>query len=139
VAVLVFYRGPRAFITQHVFETVHVARLQYAINDLTNVHIVRFDPAFDPGHRVLGLSTMAAAFMVIPIVGPVSKAVAGLAAIVLLAGSILNMRRRSAARWELVATCDGRPVTLFKSENQGEFDQVCRGLQRALEQRTDDR
>jgi hypothetical protein len=135
----VFYRGPRAFITHHVIETVHVARLQYTINELTNVHIVRFDPGFDPGHRALGLSTMAAAFMVVPIVAPVSKVVAGLAAIVLLAGSVMNMRRRAAARWELVATWNGRPVTLFGSEDRSEFDQVCRGLRRALEQQTDDR
>lgn len=135
----VFYRGRRALITQHVFETVQAARLQFAIKDLSDVHIVRFDPQADPSKRILGFSALSAAFLVVPIVGPASKVVAGLAAAVLLIGSAMNMRRRpparwTLARWTLVATRDGQPVTLFESENQIEFDQVCRGLRRALEQ-----
>src|SRR6185295_179451 len=50
-AVTVFYRGRRALITQQVFEAVCVGRRQYAIRDLTDVHIVRLDPASGPGVR----------------------------------------------------------------------------------------
>jgi hypothetical protein len=135
----VFYRGRRALITQHVFETMHVARLQYAINDLTDVHIVRIDPQLDPGRRVLALSAVVAAFVVVPIVGTASTIVAGLAVVVLLSGSVATMRRRLPVRWELSAVCRGQRVTLFESENQVEFDQVCRALRRALEQRAEDR
>ncbi|MFI6076552.1 DUF6232 family protein [Actinoplanes sp. NPDC051343] len=130
----VFYRGRRALITQHVFETESVGRLQYAIKDLADVHIVRLDPEAVRGAYVLGLSALAAAFLVVPIVGPASKVVAGVAAAVLLAGSATSARRRLPVRWELVATYEGRRVTLFVSGDQTEFDQVCRGLLRALEQ-----
>ncbi|NMO51210.1 hypothetical protein HH310_08420 [Actinoplanes sp. TBRC 11911] len=69
-----------------------------------------------------------------PIVGPTSKTVAALAIVALLAGSATNLRRRSRARWELVANCQGQPVSLFESDDQTEFDQVSRGLRRALDQ-----
>jgi hypothetical protein len=131
----VFYRGRRVLITQHVFETAHVGRLRYAIRGLAEVGIVRVDPEPDPGGRLLGLSALVAGFLVVPVVGPGSKLVAGLAAGVFLVGSVTHLRRRLPVRWELVATYGGQPVTLFASEDQTEFDQVCRGLQRALEQR----
>jgi hypothetical protein len=131
----VFYRGRRVLITQHVFETVYVGRLQYAIKDLVDVHIVRIDPEPDPGARVLGLSALVAGFLVVPVVGPGSKLVAGLAAGIFLVGSVTHLRRRLPVRWELVATYGGHPVMLFESDDQTEFDQVSRGLQRALEQR----
>jgi uncharacterized protein DUF6232 len=133
----VFYRGSRALITQQVFETVYLGRLQYAIKGLTEVHIVRLDPESTRGLRFLGLSALVAAFLVVPIVGPASKVVAGSAAAILFLGSVINLRRRPPVRWELVATYKGRPVTLFEPADQTEFDQVCRGLRRALEQRTE--
>lgn len=129
-----FYRGRRVLITHSVFETACVGRLQYAIKDLVDVHIVRMDPEPDPGARVLGLSALVAGFLVVPVVGPGSKMVAGLAAGVFLIGALTHLRRRLPVRWELAATYGGLSVTLFESEDQTEFDQVCRGLQRALEQ-----
>jgi len=42
-------------------------------------------------------------------------------------------------QWELVATYEGQRVTLFESADQTKFDQVSRGLLRALEQRAEDR
>jgi len=136
-AVTVFYRGRRALITQQVFEAVCVGRRQYAIRDLTDVHIVRLDPASGPGVRFLGLSALLAAFVVAPVVGPESKLLAGVAGSILLVGSVVVLRRGSPVRWELVATRAGRSVTLFESADQTEFDQVCRGLQRALERRSE--
>jgi len=135
VTVCVFYRGHRALITQHVFETVSVGRRQYALKDLTDVHIVRVDPEAGSGVRVLGVSALLAAFLVAPIVGPESKLVAGVAATGFLVGAVIALHRRLPVRWELAALYGGAPVTLFASADQTEFDQVCRGLQRALEQR----
>jgi uncharacterized protein DUF6232 len=129
--VLVFYRGPRALITQQFFE---VGRLRYAIEDLTEPHIVRLGPEAGPGVWVLGLSALFAAFLVVPVVGPGSKLAAGVATAAVLIGSVVGSRRRSPVRWELVASSQGQPVTLFDSADQTEFDQVCRGLRRALEQ-----
>ncbi|MEU4240415.1 DUF6232 family protein [Actinoplanes sp. NPDC026619] len=136
---LVFYRGRRALITQQVFETIYIGRMRYAIEDLTDVHIVRFGPGFDLGNRLFGFTALVAAFLVVPIVGPVSEILTGLVAGVLLVGSVLSAGRRLSVRWELVAIYRGQPVTLFESADQTEFDQVRRGLQRALERNGGDR
>lgn len=135
----VFCRGRRALITHRVFETVHLGRLQFPIKDLANVHIVRLDSGQEPGGRILGLSALFAAFLVVPIVGPSSKIVAALTIVTLLVGSATNLRRRSRVRWVLVAICQGEPVSLFQSDDRTEFDQVSRSLQRALEQHARDR
>jgi Family of unknown function (DUF6232) len=139
VTVTVFYRGLHAVITQEFFETTQPARLQFTIKDFTDVHIVRIEPPLGEGRRSVGLSTLAAALLVVPLVGLVSQISAGLAAVVFLSGSLLSLRRRKAVRWELVATLMGRPVTLFESDDRTEFDQVCRALRRALEQQVGDR
>jgi Family of unknown function (DUF6232) len=131
----VFYRGQRALITHQVFETIIIGRVRYAIDELADVHIVRADPERDLGNRVLGLSALVAIFLVVPIVGPVSKVATGLVIVALLIGSALSVRRRAPVHWQLVAAYDGRPVTLFESDDRTEFEQICRALQRALEQR----
>lgn len=131
----VFYRGRRALITQTVFETVHEERVQYAIKDLAEIYIIRHDPESMSTDRLMGLSALVAALVVMPIVGPISNVVAVLTAGVFAIGGVMNMRRRLPVRWVLVAIYEGEPITLFESENQTEFDQVCRGLQRAREHR----
>jgi hypothetical protein len=135
----VFYRGRRALITQDVFEVEYVGRLQYAIRDLRGVCIVQHDSESGPAARVMGLSALVAAFLFVPVVGPASRLLAGLAVGVFLIGGAVHVRRRSAVRWELVATYEGVPMVLFVSEDQTEFDQVCRGLTRALERQHDAR
>jgi hypothetical protein len=132
-----FYRGPRARITQHTFETEHVGYLQYAIKDLSNVRIVRYDPERFPGSRIMGLSALAAALIIVPVVGPISRVLTGLAVAGFLVGAVVNLRRPPTARWKLVATYVGQEVALFVSEDETEFRQVCRGLQRAFEYRRD--
>ncbi len=139
VTVPVFYRGRRALITQDVFEVVFVAKLRYAMNDLADFYIVRHDPDSSSIARMMGLSALVASLFVVPVVGPASNILAGLTAGVFAIGGVINMRRRAPVRWELVATYEGVPRTLFTSENQREFEQVCRGLQRAREHRDDGR
>ncbi|WP_127503918.1 DUF6232 family protein [Actinoplanes solisilvae] len=131
----VFYRGRRALITEHVFETVHVARLQFSISKLAEVHIIRC-PGPERGGRFLGLSALLAALLIVPIVGLELKVVAAAAGLFLI-GSMRALRRRAPVRWKLAATYDGQLMTLFESEDQTEFDQVCRGLRRALERSAD--
>lgn len=130
----VFYRGPRVLITQHVFEAEQLGRLRYPLTDLTAVHIVRLEPEAGPSEWVPGLSALFVGLLVVPIVGLWSQIAVGVAAGAVVIGSVVNARRRPPVRWQLAATCHGRPVTLFESADQTEFDQVCRGLQRALEQ-----
>lgn len=131
-----FYRGRRALITERVFERAHVARLQFAISNLSEVHIVRCSGP-GRGGRLLGLSALVAALLIVPIVGLESKIAAGAAAGISLVGSILALRRRAPVRWRLTALYGGEFITLFESEDQTEFDQVCRGLRRALEHSVD--
>jgi hypothetical protein len=131
----VFYRGQRAVITQYVFETVYTGRAQYAIKDLSELCVVRHGPERGPGMRIMGLSALVAAVLVVPLVGPFSNVAAGVAACTFVVGGVTNLCRRSPLRLTLVATYKGRSVILFESERQTEFDQVCRGLRRALEYR----
>ncbi len=130
---LVFYRGPRALITQQFFEAEQLGRLQFAVKELTEVHVVQLEPEGGPADRLFGLSPLLAALLVVPIVGPGSKLAVGVAAGVVVIGSVMNARRRSPAGWCLVATCHQQTVTLFDSADQTEFGQVSRGLRRALE------
>jgi hypothetical protein len=131
----VFYRGQRALITQHAFEAVHVGRTRYAIKDLSELCVVAHGSPRGPSTRIMGLSALAAAVLIIPIVGPVSNVVAAVAAGTFFVGGVANLCRRSPLRLTLIATYRGRSVILFESEKQTEFDQVCRGMQRALEYR----
>jgi hypothetical protein len=135
----VFYRGRRALITHEVFETTQVCRRQFVIGELANVHIVRHDPGSDSGNRVLGMSALVAALVVVPVVGPASEMLAGLSVVVLLAGAVASLRRRSPVRWQLVATWGEQPIVLFESTDETEFQQVCRGLRRALERQSERR
>jgi hypothetical protein len=129
----VFYRGERALVTQQFIETVHVRWLRYTLDELSGICVVQCDREPQSAARVMGLSALAASLLVVPIVSPASHVVAGLTAGVFAVGGVLHMRRRVPVRWELVATYRGEPTVLFESENQTEFDQVCRGLTRALE------
>jgi hypothetical protein len=135
----VFYRGRRALITHEVFETTQVRRQQFVIGEMADVHIVRHDPGSDAANRMLGLSALVAALVVVPVVSPASWLVAILTAVVLLVGAATRLRRRLPVRWQLIASCSGQPVVLFESTDETEFRQVCRGLGRALEQRTERR
>lgn len=133
----VFYRGERALITQQFIEIVYASRRRYTIRDLAGVYVIQSDPEPMSAARMMGLSALAASLLVVPIVGPFSNVVAGLTAGVFAIGGVLNMRRRVPVRWELVASYHGDPIVIFESEDQTEFDQVCRGLTRALERQHD--
>ena len=129
----IFYRSDRVLITERVFVSEQLGKRRYQIGDLTDVHIVQYEPEDDAASRVLGVSALGAALLVIPVLSPASNLVAGVTCAVFLAGAFTYLRRRGSVRWELVATCARQQVALFGSDDQSEFDQVCRGLQRALE------
>jgi hypothetical protein len=130
----VFYRGPRAVITQDALVVAHTRRRRYAIAELTAFHIVRQEPPDATPERFLGLSALAAALLVVPILGRASVVLAT-AALLVLAGSAAQSLRRPAVEWQLMANYRGRATALFSSVDQREFDQVCRGLCRCLEYR----
>jgi hypothetical protein len=132
----VFYRGPKVFITHEAFEVSHIGRRRYAIADLAMVHIVRSDPDGNPaGQRVLGMSALVGVFFVVPVLGPASMILAVVAILGLLLYGTISLRSIPKVSWDLVAIHQGSLTTLFTTTDQREFEQVCRGLQRCLEQR----
>ena len=131
----VFYRSPRVLITEDVFEVACTAWCRYAIRDLRDVHIVRQDPGKPIGDRLLGLSALVAGLLVVPVIGGSSAELVVLTLVVLAAAVAVTVRRSPPVTWRLMATHRGRRMVLFTSVDQGEFEQVCRALQRGLDRR----
>jgi hypothetical protein len=71
--------------------------------------------------------------LTIPIVGVPAVLLAVLLAVAVIVDVILSHREHAKILWQLRAEHAGRPITLFSSADHGEFAQVCRALQRALE------
>ncbi|MEV6346371.1 DUF6232 family protein [Actinoplanes sp. NPDC051851] len=130
----VYYEGPRALITLDFFEDVGGGRRRFAVGDLHTVRIVRQHPEGDGNRPVLGVSALAVAVATVPLIGPVSRALAGVVVSALLVQAGWCLRPRL-VRWDLVAVYHYRPAILFSSYDQREFDQVCRGLRRCIEHR----
>ena len=132
----VFYRGPHVLITEETFEVEKSRRYRYLIAAMTDPRIVRADPPpADRTGRAMGVSALVGAAVAIPLVGPASRLLAGLLILVLGGCAALHLRRSDPVRWHLVADYEGSAITLFSSTDRTEFEQVCRGLQRCLEQR----
>jgi len=130
----VFYRGPRALITDEAITVGPAAPRRFALAELSAVYIVRQQShrRSDP-HPMMGASALVAGVLMVPIIGPVSKILATAVMAVMVVYAIACFRFGPAAHHELVATYRGRHAKVFESDSQHEFDQVCRGLQRALE------
>jgi hypothetical protein len=130
----VFYRGPRALITAEAITVAHVAPCSFALADLGAMCIVREQRRGDSeARRAMGVSALVGGILVVPIVGPVAKVLAAVLVLMLFGCAIVSLRPGSPAHHELVATYRGRRVVVFESDDQREFDQVCRGLRRALD------
>ena len=130
----VFYRGPRAVITDRVVEVALPGWQQLLVADLIDVHIVRHDP--DPGasgRQVLGVSAVAAAVVAVPVVGPASAVLAALLAVALAVNAVFFLRPRRPRWWQVRAGYRGDVVDVFASRDEREFTEFCRGLVRALE------
>ncbi|AGZ43579.1 DUF6232 family protein [Actinoplanes friuliensis] len=133
----VFYRGPGAVITAELVTVVHSVRRSYVLAELEHVHIVRQQGRNGlADHRAMGVSALVSGIIVVPVVGQVSALLAAVVIIVLVLGAVVYMRLGPPAHHELVATYRGRRVVVFASDNEREFDQVCRGFQRAKEQQS---
>jgi hypothetical protein len=130
----VFYRGPRALITDEVITVARTVPRSFLLADLSAVHIVRQQARGDADpRRTTGVSVLVSGVLLVPIIGPVSKIMA-IAIVVAMAGyALLCFRTGPPAHNELVATHRGRLTVVFESDDRREFDQVCRGMQRALE------
>ncbi|MEV6300422.1 DUF6232 family protein [Actinoplanes sp. NPDC051861] len=129
---VVFYRGPRALITDETFEA---GRFRVALCSLSDVRQVERDERDGRRARLraVGLVSGAGAMAVIPFLdaaGPVQAASCALVAMA-CAGFSLSPERKIA--FDLVGVRDGRVTVLFSSADPREFGQVSRALRRALE------
>ncbi|PWK52384.1 hypothetical protein BC793_101393 [Actinoplanes xinjiangensis] len=130
----VFYRGPRAVITHHVVEVSKDHRRLFMVAEMSDVHIVRFDPGPDgAGRHLAGVSSLVAAVIAVPVVGPASMLLTVVVAGALSAGAIVCLRSRHAGWWQLRAGYRGAVVEVFSSGDEKEFAEFCRGLVRSLE------
>ncbi|MEU8662296.1 DUF6232 family protein [Actinoplanes philippinensis] len=130
----VFYRGPRAVITHHVVEVSREHRRLFMVAEMSDVHIVRFDPGpDDAGRHIAGVSALVAAVVAVPVVGPASMLLTVVVAGALSAGAVVCLRPRNACWWQVRAGYRGAVVEVFSSRDEREFAGFCRGLVRSLE------
>jgi len=130
----VFYRGPRALITDEVITVGAAEPRSFALAELSAVFIVRQPRRrVSDTHRTMGVSALVGGVLLVPIIGPVSRVLAIAALVLMVLYAVFCFRFAPSAHNELVATYRGRSAKVFESDSQREFDQVCRGLQRALE------
>jgi hypothetical protein len=130
----VFYRGPRAVITHQIVEVSKEHRRLFVVAEMSDLHIVRFDPApDDAGRFVAGVSALVAAVMAIPLVGPASLLLTIVVSSALGIGALFCLRPRAGRWWQLRADYRGDVVEVFASGDDREFAEFCRGLVRSLE------
>ena len=130
----VFYRGPRAVVTDQRIVVAHESRRVYRIAELSAIHIVRTRP--DPGtrwYRMMGVSAMVAALVMVPIADPLPTGLVIASLGCLAAYVTVCLRGRPRPCWQLMACYRGELTVLFESSDEREFDQVARGLVRSLE------
>jgi hypothetical protein len=138
VAMPIFYRGPRATITHKVIEVPRPGRRSFAIEEIDSVQAVCSGPDAEAGRqRLLGVSALASALVTVPVVSQSSAVLAITVALgsVLYGGSCLRVR--PVVHYQLIAGSRGRLFVLLETTDRREFDQVCRGLRRALDFRAD--
>ncbi|MFI1988689.1 DUF6232 family protein [Actinoplanes sp. NPDC020271] len=130
----VFYRGPRALITHRVIEVPSRARQAFALRQLSRIQAVEEGQDSDATrYRAVGVSAVFTVIGVVPVLGRASVPLAAVVALALVvcAGACLRVRPRSAYR--LLALVGGQLVILVETEDRQEFDQIVRGLIRALD------
>jgi len=131
----VFYRGPRALVTADVITVRSSALRSYALADLSDLYLVTQQGAGGSGgSRAMGVSALVGGILVVPAIGRASVVLTTVVVVALCLCAFVCLRIGPPAHRELVATYRGRRVVVFASDDQQEFGQVCRGIQRAMEQ-----
>jgi hypothetical protein len=130
----IYYRSPDLVITDEAFILLAAPRRTYLIRELHQVGMIRgeLDPARSSSAHVAGGA------LVLVVAGwPMLDNVAAYAAAALIvalpgAASIACWRLKP-RHWELRATYENREVVLYSSADVRIFNQVGRGLRRAIE------
>jgi hypothetical protein len=131
----IYYRGPRALVTEDVLEVWVPQHHVFRIRELTAVYVVRCVAGRRPIHA-LPVVAVAVAVAV-----PIAESSAGLPAVAVLvaAASLLTAAclRPPVQPYELHGIHRGREVRLFRSADARAFGQVRRALTRAMERHAD--
>jgi hypothetical protein len=129
-----YYRGPDILITDEAFIRRAAPQQIFAIRGLRDVVIARGD---SDASRPRTLHIGAGALILAAVAWPILDTPAAFAAAALImavpGAAILAGRRLAPRRFELRATYQGQDVLLFASSDETTFNQVGRGLRRALE------
>lgn len=131
----VFYRGHEAIITEHQFLWLTGTLRSFDIAHLRRVRVIRRDVKIaGPRSEVVASAAVAAAGIGISAVFVEALAVRlSLAAVAVALVVIATFRRRTVPCWEIRAIHRGRETTIYSTRDLTTFNQVKRGLKRALE------
>jgi hypothetical protein len=127
-----YYRGPDILITEEAFVRRAAPQQIFLIRELHHVVITRAGRT-GPGTLQIGGGAVVLAAVAWPILDTPSAFAAVAMIIAVPSAALLAGRRLRAQSFELRATYKGRDVLLFTSSHETTFNQVGRGLRRALE------
>lgn len=130
----VFYRGPRAVITADAITVRSSVSRSYLLADLSDFYLVaQQGVSGQGGSRTMGVSALVGGLVAVPVIGPTSVMLTAVVMSALVLFAFVCLRIGPPAHHELVASYRGRRVVIFASDDEREFGQVCRGVQRAVE------
>lgn len=143
----IFYRGPHLRITDQVLDVRYPWPRRFAVRDLSELCVIEQEQSL-PAIGIIragstGIAAAGTAALAVAATGgwPVFQTpVAAAAMIMLLIASVVVAAacwRLKITEYELTACYRGQPVRLYRSTDFRAFDQVKRGLLRALEQVAD--
>ena len=130
---MLFYQGPDAVVTAHVFQVWYPRYGEFRIADIGQVYVVRnARDAITIRSTVLTGTVLLLTGVCAPILPPSALVVAVVA---LIASSALTAYRwlHYPPTFELWSDYQGLYVRLYRSHDRQVFGQVSRGLQRAVE------
>ncbi|MFD0518784.1 DUF6232 family protein [Paractinoplanes durhamensis] len=135
MAMRVFYRGQDAVITEQQFMWLTGTLRSFDIAPMRRVWVVKRDARVTgPRAEVVASAVMAATgigvsamFVDVPLV---RLSLAGVAVALV---AIATFRRRTVPCWEIRTLYRGRETTIYTTRDETTFNQVKRGLNRALE------
>jgi hypothetical protein len=129
-----YYRGPDVLITEEAFVRRTAPARIYLIRELHQVVMVRgdLDPARPNSAHIAGgaLVVVAAAW---PLLNNPAAVMAAALIVVVPGAATIAYRRMNPRPWELRARYEGHEVVLYASADARTFNQVGRGLRRAIE------
>jgi hypothetical protein len=135
----IYYRAADVVVSHRSIDVMTAVRRDYALSELSGLHIVVPGRPGVTGPRVLGVSSLAGALVAVPVIGPTSQVlmliIVGVH--VVAAGACLRVRHRPAR--ELRAWYRGGTVQVYASADRRVFDAVCRAVARAREYDLDQR